>query len=1275
MSSHATPASSLLSSALSISLLLLLLPISTPGQNTVTGAFEGVVTNILTKEPVGGAVIRFINQLTGIPTARRSDAQGRFYQGLLAPGTYRVEVIAPGYKPFQSIQTVFATRTDNVQPLPIGLEPALAETATPTPAEQVQTAGVTKEPPVSNVKDEAVAATITTPEPQPRPEGVGINMTDARRAGAFTEREVSTLPLGAVTLVRTFDELALLLPGVTLPPQTQGNVAGPGVGAGVGSAGQFSVNGLRSRANNFTVDGSDNNDEDIGVRRQGFLSLVPQPIESIQEYQVITLLAPAEYGRNIGAQVNAVSKSGGSEHHGTIYGFFNASQLNTRSFFDNVGGNTTIPLQGRVLNPELTLGGLRNVLVDGQQKFVTNSAGDKDSFTLGQVGFVAGGPLIFGEGPKPKNPRWFYFVSAEKQILNATEEENFAVPTVEERGLLRTGATGFGSIFPTSLSGDAVFSLFPFPNNPGGVYERNTFTQELPASGEGIVLSGKVDGNFDAFGRPHQFTARYNFTEDQRDIPVTGGALFSSLRPRVQTQNFSTFLNSRLSSEGVTTSVFNQLRASYGRTRLGFDELRDIQFLIPSEAANLFPPKDRAFLLNAPVLFNVTQESDANVLYQSSGFTTEELINSFFFVNGRLAPVGQINISGFSPVGVDVFNFPQRRVNNTYQLADTVTINVGNHNLAFGTDLRRTELNSELPRNFRPLITFNGAQFSDEDFPVLTPADLAATGVPGGVLQTLTRGNDSAINLRYYQLNFFGQDEWRVRRNLSLSFGLRYEYNTPPREANDRIERAFRTPLQSEVVGLARFIEGRTEIFDPDRNNFAPRVGIAYAPRISGDHLTVFRAGFGVFYDQALGAVVSQSRSVFPNFLPVNFAGGLPDFDFDSTGEARTGIFLPAGAFINCGVQSFPLLAPGTLNTLNPGIPFDCFLEATENIFPGGFQITLPGRRLEMPTAYHFSATVEQQINRSMVFSAAYVGTRGRHLLRHTTPNLGPNVIVEPVGFDVDEFNAIRFFSITSPPGGAAGRPVANAGAVNIYTSDANSRYDALQLQLRGRSNRGVQYQAAYTFSKAEDDASDIFDLAGAPALPQNSQTFTGERGPSNFDVRHRFTYNVTYTLPSLSGSGSAARAIFGGLELASTGQFYTGQPFTVNSIYDRNLDGNLTDRLDNTNGLVLTGDRRQPIRLNNGDTFSLLAPLGASGRVGRNSFRAGNLFLINLAVVKQFRVTESHRVTFRAEVFNLTNRANFGIPVRFLEAPGFGQATDTVTPGRRVQFALKYHF
>jgi hypothetical protein len=143
---------------------------------------------------------------------------------------------------------------------------------------------------------------------------------------------------------------------------------------------------------------------------------------------------------------------------------------------------------------------------------------------------------------------------------------------------------------------------------------------------------------------------------------------------------------------------------------------------------------------------------------------------------------------------------------------------------------------------------------------------------------------------------------------------------------------------------------------------------------------------------------------------------------------------------------------------------------------------------------------------------------------------------------------------------------------------------------------------------------------------------------------------------------------------VAGTGQFQTGQPFTVNSIFDVNLDGNLTDRLNTTSGIVVTGDRRQPLRLTV-NPAQLLAPIGQDGKVGRNTFRAGNLLELDMAVAKTFKISERQSLIFRAEVFNFINRANFGVPVRFLEAPGFGQATDAVTPGRRIQFAVKYSF
>ena len=617
-----------------------------------------------------------------------------------------------------------------------------------------------------------------------------------------------------------------------------------------------------------------------------------------------------------------------------------------------------------------------------------------------------------------------------------------------------------------------------------------------------------------------------------------------------------------------------------------------------------------------------------------------------------------------------------------------MTVRFGSHNFTFGADLRRTELNSALPVNSRPLITFTGApkfglngQGQVEFQQFLQPVDLVAASAPSGVFQTIGPGGGSAISLRYYQYNYFFQDEWRFRPNLSIDFGARYEYNTPPRESRRRIENTFNDPSLSLVPGLPVFLNSRTSIFDPDRNNIAPRVGIAYSPRLFGRLTSVFRAGYGVFFDQAIGAVVSQSRNVFPNFLSLNFAGGVPD-----QGNVGFNITDPTTPFFPCrdaagGLRFLPVTQPGTLNTLNPAIPLPC-LVAINSAFPGGFGFTLPARNLESPTAQHYAFTYEQELRGNLVVSLAYVGTQGRHLLRLTTPNLGPNAFLIPTRIDIVSFQpnvsglALGPGQRVGPNGAIVGdRPVGQAGAVNIYESSANSRYDSLQVQLRGRFPRAAQYQLAYTLSQTSDDVSDVFDLAGASALPQNSVTFAGERAPANFDARHRFAYNFIFDVPALKSHSTVVRWLAGGLQIASTGRFQTGQPFTVNSIFDVNLDGNLTDRLNTTTGLTITGNRQQPLVVTTQNPRTLLAPIGQDGSIGRNTFRAGNLLDLDLSLAKNFSFGAQRKLTLRMDVFNFINRTNFGIAVRFLGAAAFGQATDTITPGRRLQLGMKYSF
>ena len=1240
----------------SIPFLLLLITVGIPlrayAQNTVTGAFEGTISNSQTGAALKGALVEIINQQTGIVLKLQTDHRGDFFQGLLIPGNYLVRVSMPGYQTREVPQRLRIISTGEVVPVPVALDPAVAiGAATPVPT------------PALTVADTDIRSSITR--------------IDGRRIGSFTDEEVSTLPLGGATVTRSFDELALLLPGVAPPPQTLGRVAGPGVGAGVGSAGQFAVNGLRSRGNNFTVDGSDNNDEDIGVRRQGFVALIPQPIESVQEYQVITLLAPAQFGRNIGGQVNAVSKSGGNETHATLFGTFNSSQLNARNFFDTADSNETFTLRSAKG---------QQVLLNGVPMTVRNQSGGEDPFTFGRGGFVLGGPI--------KQGSIFYFLSSELQKINATTEESFAVPTIEQRGGFGTGASGiFKDPFtgvnafsiPGNRDGSAIFNLFPFPNHPNGIYGANTFTQTLSASARGAILSGKLDANFTLKGRPQSVTERYNFTDDFKDIPVTGGAIFSTLRPEVRSQNSSFFLNSEVSAPGSANRISNQVRLSYGRTRLNFKEVRDRDFLIPSDT---FP--NSPFLLNAPLRFNITQpdvpgsSNTGPVVFRSP--IAIPGIRATSTVEQELGAIGQVSMAGFSPLGVDVFNFPQRRINNTYQVADELTWRRGSNTLVFGADVRRSELNSDLPRNSRPLVTFNSAPrliaengtfrlpaIGDPN-PVVKAQDLAAFGAANNFFLTLnTQSADANISLRYYQLNFFGQSSWRPRSNLSLYFGLRYEYNTPVKEVNHRIENTFNAPELNLAPGLRQFIAGRNRIYDPDRDNLAPRVGFAYSTHPLGNaRLTVIRAGYGVFYDQILGAIASQSRNVFPTFLTLNF-GGLRA----SGGPTTLTLANPARTFLSLNQGGLvPIQAPGTLNQYNAQIPLDVLLRTLNTDFPSALGATFPARHLEMPMSQHYTLVFEQQLSSSLVLSVAYVGTQGRHLLRFTTPNLGPSSTVVPLSFSSFELTTTQGPVQVPEIQGivkSANRPVAGIGAVNQFETTSSSHYNSLQLQARGRYRRYFTYQAAYTLSSAIDDVSDVFDLAGAFVLPQNSATSAGERGPANFDVRHRFSYNFVYDLPA--PERGRLKDIFGGVQIAGAGQLRTGQPFTVNSTIDVNLDGNLTDRLNTTDGLEVTGDRRQPLRLTTTNTLSLLAPFGQDGKVGRNTFRAGSVVELDLALSKKVQLSGNQSLTLRADIFNFPNRANFGIPVRFLEAPGFGQATNTITPGRRVQFELKYSF
>lgn len=1417
------------------SLLLLFMLITGLGaaahaQTQTTGALQGLVYESGTKAPIARASIRVVKEGNGLVRTAISNAEGVYFVGMLPPGFYTVSATCEGYESDpQSITGGFPirlSRTNLVQPPPI----TLRKTGAAAPAAPAPAAGA--------ATDDSAAERL-------------VNTLNAARGGNFDQRQLNALPLPGV---RTFESLAFLLPGVAPPPQPLGATVGPGIGAGIGTAGQFSVNGSRSRSNNFTVDGSDNNDEDIGVRRQGFVSLIPQSIESVQEFQMFTSLWDAASGRNTGSQVNAISQSGANMVHGSAYGFFNNQALNARDFFDySSAGSSGFPLEARTFSRitgtgDCQPGGVKTTdgcsytasLLDGVTGarapiIQPNPSEGENPFRRLQGGFTLGGPFskkLFGPLGHSGENRTFFFTSFERQDIKARQETHFSVPTVADRGFLGSGASGFripglttlrvstavqqnpnGNcqgpnpssptgvcptnvlpiIRPTFTAGDSVFSLFPFPNNPVGPYGGNTFTQVLPANAEGTVFSFKLDHNFKLFGanRPSTFTARYNFTNDKRQIPAVAGAVYSSIEPRIGTQNISLFLNTQFA-----VRISNQIRGSFGRTRLAFDPLRDVS-LLASQFARA-DQRNSPFLLNSSRLLNLScfdlagaptnlQNLCASLqgvsglprnrfgVYSSGGDRQADTVEN------NLGPVGQLIVAPFSPVGIDPFLFPQGRVNNTFQIADTVSLFRGNHTITFGADIRRTQFNSFLDRNFRPQVIFGGSTDFSGDIPLpagsqlpveaqrlsrygTTPgffsgADLAAVGVPTGIFQSLSLGApDTTIGLRSWQHDFFINESWRARRGLTLNFGLRYEYNTVPREVNNRIERAFdlnsilppvdaafdfnfndpslrdtdnsrnnqlyKSAIDATLASLGAFVNGRDSIYEPDRNNFGPYFSFAWDPLAgNGNQVgkTVIRGGFGIYYDVALGSVVSQSRNVFPTFIPFNvdvntfnlagpFVGSPRRNDSIANAtqiRARIGSSPSnADAFVQAGCEfagidqptgrvtyRCNLVKPGTLNVLGfPAGAQQLFLGrilnpaiARElNIGSGsGLAFTLPDRNLEAPQHYHFNLQFERELFGDFLANVAYVGSRGVKLTRFRTPNGGlnsPTTPLDPLLLSLAQGGERLRPAVARPPlsGGASlARPIAALGAITIFDSSAASSYHALQAGVTKRFTHGWQMTAAYTWAHAIDDVSDVFDLAGAFNLPQDDRDLRAERGDANFDIRHRFVYSVIANAPFLSRFNDAQGAKgfwLGGWQFAAIATYQTGQPFTVNTSFDVNGDGNLTDRLNTLGGLALVDDRRQRLNLTVSPT-ALLASQGRNGQVGRNIFRAAGIANTDFTLIKNFPVREGQTLTLRAELFNLWNRAHFSVPVRILDAPGFGSAANTVLTPRQLQIALKYLF
>ncbi|HZI18690.1 MAG TPA: TonB-dependent receptor [Pyrinomonadaceae bacterium] len=1061
---------------------------------------------------------------------------------------------------------------------------------------------------------------------------VTVSTSDAQTALNTTDQQLSTLITNQKIqdlplLSRDPNSLVLLAPGTVSSSSTLGG---------------FIVNGQRERNNNFLVDGIDNNDADV----PGIPGGISTPnIDATQEFRVITNNFNAEYGRNTGAIINVATRSGTNEFHGTGYIYYRSDRFAARNFFDTSGQAN--PLQRR------------------------------------QYGGSIGGPI--------RRDRTFFFVNYERDDFDQGVQLVRTVPTAAARqGIFNLSALGLGTVDirgGNNVLGSPVNqnfvqllnNLYPLPNSGGegplpGVFE--FFRYSSQTNDISNQVSSRVDHRI---SEKHNLSGSFAFNNGTfefccESFPGANDAILSPQRTyRLSTNLISTF----------SPTFINEFRFGGNRSELIFAGEGD----------------------------EGVSGARAEAVLGALSASGSPRSNQFGGTNGSFVNLTIAGISGLGSVsGGGAFFGTQFRYTGTTHFGNTATWIKGSHTMKFGGESRFVYSNGASNFTRQEAISFNAA--TDFGFPLLV--DNNGNVIPGlagslgnvqnfasfllGLVSTQSQSQYFNLNgarvgedyrgYRVREWDIFFQDTWKVRPNLSLNYGLRYEFKGVPFEVNGQMSTLVdQDPSGPTPAGGFRFelvgknSGGRSKLYENDWNNFAPRVGFAYSPDFKdgfiaaltgGPGRTSIRGGYGVFYDRVFGNLFSNSSAN-------------PPFQRD--------FFSFAGDFIeNVG--------PVPTQTASPVVQEDEFIFPVLFALPGNNRLQ---KKFAMPYTQSWNFGVQRQFPGDVLVEADYVGSKGTNLLRVIDGNMT----------SVERVNLIRGTNTTISPTSA----VTNFlnGSLNtaffqsaLNVSLAHSTYHSGQFRvtknLSGDIGRG-QIQAAYTLAHSIDNAADpLVAQSGERTFPRDSSGFAGglgaERGNSGFDVRHRFVGNFVYELP-INFQNRFLDAAFGDWTLSGIWQWQSGSPYTpfggtdsagtalgqIASIALPDGPAGLFTRLAPTAGLdprTQTGPTRDLFRntcpggrINPNNPNGCLASAdGVPGNAGRNQFYGPAYNNVDFSVIKRFPFGEDgrYRFTVRADFFNIFNQVNFGKPVNTINSSNFGQSIDAF-PARRIQFVGRFEF
>lgn len=1218
-----------------ISLCLVLAAVTASAQET-TGSLRGTVTDI-NGAVVPGATVTVTNDATGSSQNKQTSDDGIFDFSRLAPGSYTVTIEAPSFK--RSLNKSVTVRIGIVNSLDVKMEAGqVTETVTIT--------GSTEE--IVQRDQSQLSTTIET-------------------------RRIAELPSNAAG--GGLDTLALLAPGVI--PNNSGGVNTNGTG--------LSVNGNRARSNNFQIDGSDNNDLSVAGP-----ALFVDAQDSVQEYQVITNNFSAQYGRNQGAVINLVTKSGSNDFHGSLFEYHRDRKvLDTLNNFERAGGDAEPqPSLYNVFGGQV--GGPVYLPVPGEGGHAIWKGTNKAFFHLSYQG-------IRNPATAQLTSTSLAFVASEFPRLRATFPGNTAIQAITQYSTFAIP----GAIPRTDLTG--AQTVFINPALPAATRISNTFR---PGDQGPFQIGGPFDvinlnGTLFQAANP-QRNVSIPFTENYWDFrfdvkPTNKDSI--TVRNLHQTQIFG---NNLASVNGFSGDL------PAGSRNFGGNWTRQL--------SNAMVNEFRAYYQKINVEFG--GGCDAR---------TPGCVPGPLQIGSTLANVTFGGVLGFTKTTSALqtigpaTNLPQGRVGKVYQFADNLTWAKGKHSLIVGAEFKH--LNEVVP--FLP--NFNGAYAYNSVTRLLNNAPSAISLTNGDPTLTFTE------NDQYY----FIQDDFKVRPNLTLNLGLRYEYTGQPINILHDVSVARETSAGRFYSASLPLSTTTVPLIPADKNNFAPRFGFAWSPRFEHGFLnklvgtddTVIRGGFSIAYEAA-----------FYNILQ-NVQNGAP--------------FSAAIALSNANALASTTTSPLPL----PGNPFGDIIRqnaTTSGVLPLGqldpryLAQTTVAPDFHAPYSEQWSLGVQHQFGRNQVAEVRYVGTRGVGLFQNINDNffVGPlyNGLPNWFGTGINLPNFRQFLPAGVVPQVCtdnAATPFINESTCNgrikrqagitMRANTANSYYHGLQTRYNARlMNDNLSVGAAYTWSKTIDDASEIFGFDIASPNAQNPFCINGcERALSQIDRRHAFSANFIFELPWHKEQRGFVGHLLGGWQFNGVYTLVSGEPYTPGQFFNGSVIGLGNTYLTSGDRPFVTNPNADPklVGISQTDAFLIFdAPLtnpngfysfnqinlngtfvpvtadqvhfvanmpGAAaifgtpfGNATRNSLVGPALNQLNMGLFKKIKLKERLQLELRAEAYNFLNHPNPGygvngngyLPDFFVEDSGlplssFAQDKDIQLSRRVLQFGVRLSF